>query len=336
MRKLVSIVVPIYNEERVLPELISRMSKTVSALIGRYDFEILFVDDGSSDGSVEVARSLLAQEERLRILELRRNYGQTAALQAGIDESHGEYVITMDGDLQHFPEEIPSFLAKLEEGYDVVCGWRHDRKENLLRRWPSQAANAMIRRLTGLTIRDVGTTYRAYRMVILKDIRLLGENHRFIPVFAYIAGARIGEIKIQNIVRPVGESSYGLTRSLNVFLDILFVYFYTKYFDRPIRIFGKISLLLFAVAMIIAGTLILGSIIMDRPIPGRSGWASMTFFLTAQAIQILLIGILSEVLARLFYSSKERMPYHIRNEWNRNSVSSPELARNSDNDTASS
>jgi len=224
-RKLVSIVVPVYNEEKLLGQLVQRLSETINTLSDTYDFEIIFINDGSSDKSLEIAKSLVSQERRLRILELRRNYGQTAALQAGIDDARGDYLITMDGDLQHFPEEIPAFLSELERGYDVVCGWRHERKENVLRRWPSSAANATIRKLTGLTIHDIGTTYRAYRIEILKDIRLLGENHRFIPVFASIAGARIGELKIQNIVRPAGRSSYNLGRTLNVLFDIFFIYF---------------------------------------------------------------------------------------------------------------
>lgn len=335
-RKLVSIVIPIFNEELLLPELMQRLSGTINSIEDRYDFEIILVNDGSSDRSLEIAKSLVSEEPRMRVLELRRNYGQTAALQAGIDDARGEYLITMDGDLQHFPEEIPAFLSELERGYDMVCGWRHDRKENIIRRWPSRAANAAIRAVTGLSIHDIGTTYRAYRMAILEDIRLLGENHRFIPVFAHKAGARIGELQIQNISRPAGKSSYGLGRTLNVLFDILFAHFYIKYFDRPIRIFGRISLLLFALAAVIAGTLVIQAIASNKPIPGRSGWVTLTFFLAAQSIQIFLIGLLSEVVARLFYNSKEHTTYHIRNEWNRNSASSSELPRNGDNDTASS
>ncbi len=224
-RPLVSIVAPFYNEQQSLNALLERLVTVTATLATRYRFEFVLVDDGSRDQSLAISRRLLANEPRLRIIELRRNYGQTAALQAGLDAADGDIIISMDADLQHFPEEIPLFLEKIEAGSDVVCGWRHERKAGVIRRWPSRVANLLIRHASGLTINDIGTTYRAYRREIIRDVLLLGENHRFVPVFAKVAGARIDEIPIQNIERP-RTSNYRISRTVNV-------YFFVRYFDRP-------------------------------------------------------------------------------------------------------
>jgi glycosyltransferase involved in cell wall biosynthesis len=315
-RPLVSIVAPVYNEEGVLIELLHRIVNTVAPLENSYDFEFIFVDDGSRDRTLELAKSLLPSEPRLRVIELRRNYGQTAALQAALDQAQGDIIISMDADLQHFPEEIPQFLEKIEEGYDVVCGWRYDRKEGIIRRWPSRMANWLIRKVSGLTIHDIGTTYRAYRAEVIRDVRLLGENHRFVPVFAKIAGAKICELKIQNIQRPMGKSNYGISRTLNVFIDIFFLYFFTHYFDRPIRLFGKISLFLTfcggLIAIVLLGVSFLTGMATVRE---HSGWFFLCLFLFVTAIQMLLTGILSEVMARLYFSSETHTTYKIRREW---------------------
>ena len=313
---LVSVVAPFYNEQASLPVLLERLVKAAATLDGRYRFEFLFVDDGSVDGSLQTALSLRAVEPRLRVIQLRRNYGQTAALQAGLDSARGEIIVSMDADLQHFPEEIPRFLEKLEQGSDVVCGWRHERQENWRRRWPSSAANYLIRRISGLDIHDVGTTYRAYRSEIVRDLRLLGENHRFIPVFAKVVGARIDEIPIENVVRPHGQSNYGLARTLNVFIDLFFLYFFTRYADRPIRIFGKVSMGLLGIGILIAAGLVVEFAITGRPVVReRSGWFTLSAFLMLTAVQVLLTGILAELLARVYFARDDRTSYQIRAEW---------------------
>jgi glycosyltransferase involved in cell wall biosynthesis len=315
-QQLVSIVAPVYNEEAVLVELLRRIVDTVAPLENKYEFEFIFVDDGSRDRTLEIAKSLLQSEPRLRVVELRRNYGQTAALQAALDQAKGDIIISMDADLQHFPEEIPQFLQKIEEGYDVACGWRHERQEGIIRRWPSRMANWLIRKVSGLTIHDIGTTYRAYRTEVIRDIRLLGENHRFVPVFAKIAGAKICEIKIQNIKRPQGKSNYGLSRTLNVFIDIFFLYFFTHYFDRPIRIFGKIALFLTFCGGLIAISLLGISLFTGiATVREHSGWFFLCLFLFVTAIQMLLTGIVSEVIARVYFSSEAHTTYKIRHEW---------------------
>ena len=313
---LVSVVAPFYNEEASLPALVDRLAKAAATLDGRYRFEFVFVDDGSVDGSLQTALRLRAVEPRLRVIQLRRTYGQTAALQAGLDSARGEMIVSMDADLQHFPEEIPRFLEKLEQGSDVVCGWRHDRQEGWQRRWPSGAANYLIRRISGLDIHDVGTTYRAYRREIVRDLRLLGENHRFIPVFAKVVGARIDEIPIENVARPHGQSNYGLGRTLNVLIDLFFLYVFTRYADRPIRIFGKVSLGLLGIGTLIAAGLLVEFAATGRPVVReRSGWFMLASFLMLTAVQVLLTGILAELLARVYFARDDRTSYQIREEW---------------------
>ena len=241
-RPLVSVIAPVYNEEPVIDEFVRRLRAVMEALADKYDFEVLLVDDGSRDGSLARMKALVVAEPRLRVLELRRNYGQTAALQAGFDAARGEILLSMDSDLQHFPEDIPQFLETLETGYEVVCGWRHQRAEGIVRRWPSRVANLLLRGVSGLEIHDFGTTFRAYRAELVKDLRLLGDFHRYIPALARQAGGRITEVPIRNIVRPAGESSYGLGRTVGVSLDLVLLYFLFRYMDRPMRAFGQLAL----------------------------------------------------------------------------------------------
>ncbi|MBX3191928.1 MAG: glycosyltransferase family 2 protein [Labilithrix sp.] len=314
-KPLVSVAIPVYNEREVLPELLERLVK-VTAELSAYRWEFVFVDDGSKDDSLEVAKGLIAKEPRLQVVELRRNYGQTAALQAGLDETRGEIVLTMDADLQHFPEDIPKFLERIEAGSDVVCGWRQKRREGIIRRWPSRAANWMIRRISGLDIHDIGTTFRAYRREIVNDFSLLGENHRFVPVFARIAGAHIDEVVIENIERPTGQSNYGLGRVVNVWLDLFFLYFYVRYFDRPIRAFGGAALLLFLFAGGIAAVLGSMSVLYGTPVVyQRTGWIYLAVLLVMTATQFLMTGVIGEVLARIYFQRSrgaQHSPYKIR------------------------
>ena len=314
-RLFVSIVAPVYNEAAVLPEFIARLAAQIAKLRGAADFEIVLVDDGSRDGSVEAVKSHIATVPGLRLVVLRRNYGQTAALQAGIDTAAGDYVITMDADLQHFPEEIPLFLAKIGEGYDVVCGWRRTRREGIVRRWPSRVANALMRRISGVAIHDIGTTYRIYRREILRDIRLLGENHRFIPVLASAAGAQIAEVEITNIERPVGKSNYGIGRSVSVFLDLFFLMFYLRYMDRPLRMFGSIGLLAIAAGIAIAATLLGMAVFYGIPaVHEHVGWAGLSALLCLVGLQVVLAGFLGEMLSRIYFNRGETT-YKIRHIW---------------------
>jgi glycosyltransferase involved in cell wall biosynthesis len=310
---LVSVVLPVFNEAATLPVLFERLDQVTRALATRYAFEFILVDDGSSDTSILAAEQLAAVDERVRVVALRRNYGQTAALQVGFEHALGDIVISMDADLQHFPEDIPSFLDKIEEGYDVVCGWRADRQEGVVRRWPSAAANWLVRLVTGLTVHDVGTTFRAYQGDLVRQLRLLGEHHRFIPVLAKNLGATITEVQIKNIERPVGASNYGLSRTLNVLLDIAFLVFYVKYLDRPIRVFGRLALACVAAAVAILGVLGFLTLVYHVPVVReRSGWFLLALVLLVSGVQFLLFGLVSEVVVRMYFYPGQAKPYLVR------------------------
>jgi glycosyltransferase involved in cell wall biosynthesis len=262
---------------------------------------------------VDAASTLAASDARIRVIALRRNYGQTAGLQVGFEHAVGATVVSMDGDLQHFPEDIPRLLGGIEAGFDVVCGWRQQRNEGPLRRWPSAVANWLIRKLTGLTIHDVGTTFRAYDGDLVRQLRLLGEHHRFIPVIAAALGARLTEVTIQNIERPVGTSNYGLSRTFNVLLDILWVVFYVRYLDRPMRAFGRLALATLAAAVAITAGLAFVFVAYDVPVVrDHSGWFILALVLYVAGVQFLLFGLMSEVLVRMYFYPGQTRPYLVR------------------------
>ncbi|MDD8040027.1 MAG: glycosyltransferase family 2 protein, partial [Acidobacteriota bacterium] len=237
----VSIVVPFYNEEGNVEEMHRRL-KAVLEQTGR-TCEIIYVDDGSRDRTYEMLRAIYQRDPAVRVIKLRRNFGQTAGLQAGFDHVRGDIIISMDGDLQHAPEEIPQFLAKIDEGYDIVSGWRVDRKDNaLFRKFPSKVANRIMGRLVKVKIHDFGTTYKAYRREVISSIRLFGELHRFIPALISREGFKITEIPISNINRLKGKSNYGISRVKRVFFDLITVKFMVSFIDRPLQIFGLLGM----------------------------------------------------------------------------------------------
>jgi glycosyltransferase involved in cell wall biosynthesis len=311
--RLVSVIAPVYDESALIQEFVERTQRALSPLAERYRFEIILVNDGSRDGSLSVMKDCLEAEPRLRIIDLARNYGQTAALQAGLDAAHGEILVTLDVDLQHFPEEIPRFLETLDQDFDMVCGWRHARAETVSRRWPSRAANWLIRRISGLKLHDFGTTFRAYRAELAKEIRLFGEFHRYIPVLGHMAGARITEIPIQNVDRPAGRSKYGLGRSQGVALDLLVLLFFARFLDRPMRAFGALGLLAFvAGAGILGFLLVYGYLFHVATVRERSGWYLMSIMLLLASVQITTTGLLAEILVRVHYGIGDRRVYRIR------------------------
>src|SRR3954454_19798231 len=235
---MISVVIPIHNEEPAILPLYDRLTRVMEALNKQY--EILFVDDASTDRSFELLENLVETDGRLKVLRLRRNFGQTPALAAGFDEAQGEVIISLDGDLQHDPEDIPALLSKIEEGYDIASGWRKQRLDNAItRKIPSRIANWLMAKASGVNLRDFGTTFKAYRSEVLKDVNLYGELHRFIPALAALYGARIAEVPIRNIPRPNGASHYGLSRTFRVMFDIFTIWFLLKYFTRPMHFFGK-------------------------------------------------------------------------------------------------
>lgn len=319
---LVSIVAPMYNESATLVEFVQRLVHAASPLELRYAFEFILVDDGSVDGTLNIAKSQIAGEPRLRVVELRRNFGQTAALQAGLAAARGDIVVSLDADLQHFPEDLPLFLDKLEEGFDLVCGWRHERREGIFRRWPSRAANVLIRAMSGLRVHDIGTTFRAYRADLVRQLQLLGEQHRFVPVLASMVGARVTEVKIRNIERPAGASNYGLGRTVNVFLDIVYLYFARNYFSRPLKAFGRVGLLLILVGVAISAFWVADAWMTGtRTISQRGGWFLLSSLLMLGGLQTLLTGIIAEILVRVYYQSADAQQAYVRREWNHESVS---------------
>jgi glycosyltransferase involved in cell wall biosynthesis len=227
----------------------------------------------------------------------------------------------MDADLQHFPEELPAFLEKIDQGYDVVCGWRHQRQEGLVRRWPSSVANYLLRHVSGLSIHDIGTTYRAYRREVIADVSLLGESHRYVPVYAKVVGATIGEIPIRNIQRPFGASHYGLARIINVLIDIFFIFFYVRYLDRPIRIFGKIALVAFSLGLGIAAILFVIWLRTGMPVVREhSGWFTLSVTSLLASLQFLLAGIIGEMVARVYFSSSRTTTYKVRKIWSKDAL----------------
>src|SRR5919202_1932459 len=235
---MLSIVVPIHNEEPAILPLYDRLTSVLESL--QRPYELIFVDDASTDRSFDLLANLVETDHRLKVIRLRRNFGQTAALSAGFDEAQGQGIISLDGDLQHEPEDIPALLAKIDEGYDIASGWRKERVDNAItRKIPSRIANWLMAKASGVNLRDFGTPFKAYRAKVLKDVNLYGELHRFIPALASFYGARVAEVPIRNVERPNGASHYGLSRTFRVFFDILTIKFLLRYLTRPMHFFGK-------------------------------------------------------------------------------------------------
>jgi glycosyltransferase involved in cell wall biosynthesis len=314
-RPIYSVVVPFYNEDECIEELYRRVVTVMDGLGKSY--EMVFVNDGSTDSSPSILERVAEADGRVTVVELRRNFGQTAALAAGFDHASGEIVIAMDGDLQHAPEDIPAMLEPLEEGYDLVSGWRKQRVDNLwLRRLPSATANWMMRKLSGIKIHDFGTTFKVYRRDLLQHIKLYGELHRFIPALASAVGAKICEVPIQNIVRPTGKSKYGLSRTPRVLMDLLTVRFLVRYFTRPLHFMGLLALIFFFV-----GAGIELALVIEKARKGwehfhimqiRGPWMVIAFFLMITSVLFLISGLLGELIVRTYYESQGKHIYYVR------------------------
>jgi glycosyltransferase involved in cell wall biosynthesis len=306
-----SIVVPFHNEEENVTTLYDRV-KLVMEQVGE-SFEMVFVDDGSRDRTYRLLEEIAAVDSRVLVIKLRRNFGQTSALAAGFDHARGEMLVAMDGDLQHDPEEIPNFLARLEEGYDVVSGWRSHRGDNLVfRRIPSRCANWIMARISGVNIHDFGTTFKAYRREVIHNIPLYGEMHRFIPALASWYGASICEIPISNPKRLHGRSHYSLARTMRVFFDLLTIRFLLRYMTRPLHFFGTIG----ALGMLAGGGLAAWLLAL-KVLTGQSLMLAhgpifvIAGVLILAGIQMLGIGLLGELQVRHFHTSTQRAPYAI-------------------------
>jgi len=310
----VSVILPVYEEEENLPILFERLMPVLDGMGKR--FEVIAVNDGSKDRSIDVLRSLAKARPEIQVLDFRRNYGQTAAMMAGFDTARGEIIITLDSDLQNDPADIPQLIAKIHEGFDVVSGWRANRKDAALsRNLPSRLANSMISYISGVRLNDYGCTLKAYRRDVMQDVRLYGEMHRFIPIYASWMGARVVEMPVRHHARQFGRSKYGIERVIKVVLDLTVVKFLEKYLVKPIYVFGGFGILaiLFSlVVLAVALALKFAGIVslIQTPLPLLS---AMLFLMGCMSI---LLGLLAEMMMRTYFESRGRAPYAIREHIN--------------------
>jgi glycosyltransferase involved in cell wall biosynthesis len=306
-----SLIIPVYNEEENLPILYDSIQQAMRPIQGSW--EVIFVDDGSRDRSLEVLGSLVEKDpEHMRVLSFRRNFGQTAAIAAGLDHACGETIVLLDADMQNDPADIPMLLEKLDEGYDLVSGWRKDRKDNrLTRTLPSNLANGLISWTTGVHLHDYGCTLKAYRKDALEGFRLYGEMHRFIPVFAHAVGARITELPVHHHARKFGKGKYGLERTVKVLLDLFTVKFLLSYSNKPIYLFGGAGAALMSI-----GAIDLLFLLIRRTFYGVPVFTSpllqigVMFFI--MGFQSILMGLIAELLARTYHESQQKPTYTIR------------------------
>ena len=307
-----SIVVPFYNEQENIPPLYMKLTEVMDSLGEPY--ELVFVDDGSRDNTFKVLSEIYEHDRRVNLVRLRRNFGQTAGLKAGFDFARGEIIISMDGDLQHDPDEIPRFLEKIEEGYDLVSGWRHARSDHwLIWQFPSRVANWMMAKLSGTELHDFGTTFKAYRREIIQEIQLYGELHRFIPALASSTGAKIAEVPIANLDRKSGQSNYGIGRTIRVFLDLIIVKFLLDYSTRPLQFFGLLGMSSAGIATLIAAFLVYDKFYKHVAIMTEHGplmLLALTLFVSG--VQLVSMGLLGEIIARTYYESQNKPIYALR------------------------
>jgi glycosyltransferase involved in cell wall biosynthesis len=309
-----SLFLPVYNEEPNLRPLQAKLEQALAQL-GR-SAEIIYVDDGSTDGSLEVLREIAAQDSRVRVIALRRNYGQTPAMAAGIDVARGKVLIPMDADLQNDPVDIGRLLDKLDEGYDVVSGWRKNRKDPLItRKLPSMMANWLISKIGGVPLHDYGCSLKAYRRESLADVHLYGEMHRFIPIYASWSGARVTEIPVEHHARTMGKSKYGLSRTIKVVFDLITIKFMASYHTKPIYVFGSFGFLAVLVSLAAGFYAVFLKLVhkadfVQTPLP------VLTIVMFAVGVQFLLMGLLAEMLVRTYHESQAKAIYTVRERIN--------------------
>ncbi len=311
---MISVVIPAYNERENVTPLYEKLVEVLKD-IGR-EFEIIFVDDGSTDGTFEVLKNIAEKDRRVKVIKFRRNYGQTAAIYAGFDHAKGDVIVTMDADLQNDPEDIPKLLERIEEGYDIVSGWRKERKDPLLtRRVPSRIANWVISKVTGVKLHDYGCTLKAYRSSIAKRYRLYGDMHRFLPALAKRFGAKITEIPVRHHPRLHGRSKYGIDRTLRVILDIFLVKFLNEYITKPLYVFGGVGFIMFSLGFLIELYLTFIKIFRGEDIGGRP-LLILGVLLILAGIQLISTGIIAELIVRTYYESRGEKPYIIEEKIN--------------------
>ena len=310
-----SVVVPIYNEAESIETLVQAIADAVSQT--DLSYEIICVDDGSKDGSTEVLTDLASKRVDLKAVILRRNYGQTPAMAAGFETAAGKIIVTLDGDLQNDPADIPMLLAKLNEGYDLVSGWRRKRQDAALTRLlPSKIANIIIAKVTGVRLHDYGCSLKAYRAELIADMNLYGELHRFLPALAYIEGARIAEVPVRHHARRFGESKYGLGRTIRVVMDLLTVYFMKKFLTRPMHVFGLGGVISLATGIAMGTYLTIVKLFFDRDIGDRP-LLILAVLLIITGVNLFCFGLVTELLMRTYHESQRRPIYRIRDVFGR-------------------
>ncbi|MCS6999216.1 MAG: glycosyltransferase family 2 protein [Aquificaceae bacterium] len=309
-----SLVIPAYNEEENIPLLYERL-KPVLERLGK-EYEIVFVDDGSVDATWEKLKKIAEEDKRVKLIRFRKNYGQTAAMYAGFQHASGEVIVTMDADLQNDPEDIPALLRKLEEGYDIVSGWRKERKDPFLsRRLPSLIANWIISRVTGVGLHDYGCTLKAYRAEIIKKLELYGDMHRFLPALTKRLGAKVAEVPVRHHPRAYGRSKYGIGRTTRVILDIFLVKFLNEYINKPMYVFGTMGFLLLTLGLLMLLYLIFIKLFLDENI-GRRPLLILSVLFTLAGIQLISTGVIAELLVRVYYRTREDKPFVVEEKVN--------------------
>jgi glycosyltransferase involved in cell wall biosynthesis len=307
-----SVVVPLFNESSVAQELYDRLTKAMIST--GLSYELIFIDDGSADNTLGILKSIAAKDDKVVVVELRRNFGQTPALAAGFDVAQGQTIISMDGDLQHLPEEIPVFIQKLNEGYDVVSGWRKRRVDNfVMRKIPSRAANWLASKISGVDIHDFGTTFKAYRREVIENLNLYSEMHRFIPALLSQSGVKIVEIPITNINRPSGSSNYGIGRTLRVAFDLITLRFLLGYATKPLHFFGRAALYCTVVSTLITCYVLFDKFYYNVPILVAHGpLAGLAAILIMVSTVFIATGLIGEMISRVYFESTGKKIYSVR------------------------
>ena len=313
--KTISVVIPIFNEGENISPLYQELKAVMEKLGAEY--EVIFVDDGSDDASNEILQRLAQGNKRIKVIQFRKNFGQTAAIAAGVEHAQGEIIVTMDGDRQNDPQDIPRLLEQLEQGYDVASGWRKNRKDPFLsKKFPSAVANRLISWLTRVRLHDYGCTLKAYRRDILKDVRLYGEMHRFIPAYASWVGARITELEVAHHPRKHGKSKYGLSRTSSIILDLITILFLQRYSTKPIRLFGGAGMTLFVLGIFT------GLFVLFRRIIWGGVWISpmilISFLFITMGVMFVLLGLIAEIIIRTYHESQGKPIYAIKSTINLN------------------
>lgn len=305
-----SIVIPIYNERESISGLYKRLEKTLSKM--KLKYEVLLIDDGSIDGTYNELLKIHSKNKSFKIIRFRRNFGQTAAMSAGFFYADGEVIVTLDADLQNEPADIPRMLKKLDEGYDIVSGWRKNRQDKAVtRRLPSVVANKIISGLTRVHLHDYGCTLKAYRKEVIKNIDLYGEMHRYIPAVASWMGVRVIEIPVSHHSRKYGKSKYGISRTIRVILDIITIKFLLSYSQRPIQIFGLLGLISTAAGFIVTVYLIIMRLFFNQPLADRPLFI-LSIFIIFIGIQLITMGLLAEILMRIYHEAQDKPTYVVK------------------------